>query len=70
MPAKAIEYMIVDALLIADPHLKISERIHDPKRYVYLTDDILNEVERSECPVSISVVNLSQYILNQSSLGT
>ncbi|GJJ07932.1 hypothetical protein Clacol_002139 [Clathrus columnatus] len=48
--AKSIEYMIVDALLKADPFMKISERIHDPKKFMFLTDDILLEVERSEAP--------------------
>lgn len=52
--AKSIEYMIVDALLLADPYLKIADRIHDPKRFVHLNDDILNEVDRSSgdvrCP--------------------
>lgn len=51
MLAKAIEFMIVDALVLADPYLKISDRIFDPKRFVHLTDDILLEVERSETPV-------------------
>lgn len=42
--------MIVDALLKADQFMKISSRIHDPKKFMHLTDDILLEVERSECP--------------------
>lgn len=49
--AKSIEYMIVDALLKADPLLKISERIFNPKKFMFLTDDIILEVERSESPV-------------------
>jgi hypothetical protein len=44
--------MIVDALLKADPYLKIAERINDPRRFMHLDDSILLEVERSECPVS------------------
>ncbi|KAG8784818.1 hypothetical protein FRC15_002546 [Serendipita sp. 397] len=48
--AKAIEYMVVDALLAADPYLKISEQIDDPQRYVFLTDSILEEIERSTQP--------------------
>ncbi|KIJ33206.1 hypothetical protein M422DRAFT_35579 [Sphaerobolus stellatus SS14] len=47
--AKAIEFMIVDALIRADPYLQISGRINNPKRYTHLTDDILLEIERSEC---------------------
>ncbi|KAF8522437.1 hypothetical protein BU17DRAFT_64366 [Hysterangium stoloniferum] len=48
--AKSIEYMIVDTLVKADPYLKIAARIHNPKKFVHLTDEILLEVERSECP--------------------
>ncbi|KAF8518890.1 hypothetical protein JB92DRAFT_3087920 [Gautieria morchelliformis] len=48
--AKSIELMIVDALLKADPYLKLAERINDPKRFMHLDDSILLEVERSECP--------------------
>lgn len=48
--AKSIEYMIVDALLKADPVLKISERIFNQKQFMFLTDDIILEVERSEAP--------------------
>lgn len=51
--AKAIEYMVVDALLEADPYLKLSEQIDDPSRYVLLTDSILEEIERSNEPVSL-----------------
>jgi len=39
--------MVVDALLAADPILDISSRISDPERYLYLTDSILEEIERS-----------------------
>ncbi|KAF8582015.1 HD-domain/PDEase-like protein [Ramaria rubella] len=48
--SKSIEFMVVDALIKADKYLRLSERIHDPKRFMYLNDDILLEVERSECP--------------------
>ena len=47
----AIENMIVDALLAAEPYLKIAEQVEQPERYVYLTDYILNQVERSTEPV-------------------
>lgn len=53
--AKGIEYMIVDALLAAEPHLKIAEQIFDPKKFLYLTDDIVQRIESSEdivCPIS------------------
>ena len=45
--AKAIEYMVVDALLAAEPYLKFAKSIEDPKRYVYLTDHLLNKIEES-----------------------
>ncbi|KAG5637909.1 hypothetical protein H0H81_002737 [Sphagnurus paluster] len=48
--AKAIEYMIIDALLEAEPHMKIAERVYDPKRYLHLTDNIMLQIEASEDP--------------------
>jgi len=48
--AKAIEHMIVDALLAAEPHLKFSSYINDPKKYLGLTDDIRTEIQRSSAP--------------------
>ncbi|KAK7046019.1 hypothetical protein VNI00_007014 [Paramarasmius palmivorus] len=46
--AKAIEYMFIDALLLADPFLKISDSVFNPKRYVHLTDSIMERIEESE----------------------
>ncbi|KAL4246513.1 hypothetical protein ABKN59_008642 [Abortiporus biennis] len=48
--AKAIEYMIIDALLAAEPHLKIAEQIYDPKRFLHLTDAIMPMIEASLSP--------------------
>ncbi|KAJ2869399.1 hypothetical protein GGI22_000280 [Coemansia erecta] len=48
--AKAIEFMVVDAMLIADPVLKLSEAVSDPARYQLLTDDIVRDIERSKEP--------------------
>lgn len=48
---KAVELMIVDALLAADPFLDISGCIDDPERYANLTDGILREIEKSREPV-------------------
>ncbi|KAF8341439.1 uncharacterized protein EI90DRAFT_1737823 [Cantharellus anzutake] len=48
--SKAIEYMVVDALIAAEPVLKIAERRYDPKKYLYLTDSVLDEIERSTDP--------------------
>jgi hypothetical protein len=44
-------YMIVDALLLAEPHLKIAERIRDPKKFLYLTDSIMDRIQESTEPV-------------------
>jgi HD superfamily phosphohydrolase len=47
---KAIEYMITDALLAAEPVLKLSHSIDDMNRYMFLDDTIINEIERSLDP--------------------
>jgi len=47
--------MIVDALLSADPYMKIVERIFDPKKYLHLTDDIMARIQSSEEPVCIQL---------------
>ena len=44
--------MLVDAMLAAEPYLKIAGQIDDPKQYLGLTDDIRTEIQRSEAPVS------------------
>lgn len=43
--------MIVDALVLADPYLHMSQMIKDPKEYINLTDGILREIERSKNPL-------------------
>ncbi|CCM00278.1 uncharacterized protein FIBRA_02308 [Fibroporia radiculosa] len=48
--AKAIEYMIVDALLAAEPHMKFASDITNPQKYLYLTDDLRARIEASESP--------------------
>ncbi|KAL0481269.1 deoxynucleoside triphosphate triphosphohydrolase SAMHD1 [Acrasis kona] len=47
---KAVEYMITDALLKADPVLKLSEAIYDKHKYVNLTDGVLRSIEASQDP--------------------
>ena len=49
--AKAVEYMIIDALLAAEPHMNFARDIFNPKRYLHLTDDIRIRVEASESDV-------------------
>jgi len=39
--------MIIDALLAAEKHLKIAERIKDPRKFLHLTDAILLRIEES-----------------------
>ena len=55
--AIAIEHMIIDALLSAEPHLKIAKRVFEPEKYLHLTDNIMPFIEASTEPVT----NLSQH---------
>ena len=48
---KAVEHMVVDALVAADPVLKLSAKIDDPDEYLHLTDSILETIENSKDPV-------------------
>ena len=48
--------MIVDGLKAAEPFKKIAKQIKDPSRYVYLTDDIMPEIERSQEPVRSNLI--------------
>ena len=51
---KAIEYMLVDAMVLADKSLHISACIDDPELYLALTDSIVEKIEFSQNPVSES----------------
>ena len=42
---KAIEYMVVDAMIEADPVFNFSAKATDPKEYVKLDDTILKQIE-------------------------
>ncbi|KAI6119258.1 hypothetical protein EDD17DRAFT_1482744 [Pisolithus thermaeus] len=44
---KAIEYMVTDALLAAEPYLKLASLVDKPDRYVFLTDNLLNKIQES-----------------------
>ncbi|KAF9474605.1 hypothetical protein BDN70DRAFT_307702 [Pholiota conissans] len=48
--AIAIEYMILDVLLAAEPFLKIAEDVFEPERFLHLTDDIIFRIGASEDP--------------------
>lgn len=43
--AKAIEFMVVDALLEAEPALRLTEKIHNPEDFVRLDDGVLDFIE-------------------------
>ncbi|RKO86609.1 hypothetical protein BDK51DRAFT_14666, partial [Blyttiomyces helicus] len=45
--SKAMEYMLTDIFLLADPYMKISSSIDDAARFMHMTDDILGEIARS-----------------------
>ena len=43
--------MVVDALIAADPILKIADKIKNATEYLYLTDSVFEDIERSTDPV-------------------
>jgi HD superfamily phosphohydrolase len=47
---RAIDYMIVDCLLEANPVFKFQDMIFDPEAYTNLTDDVLSLIEVSKKP--------------------
>ncbi|KAJ2720358.1 hypothetical protein GGI07_004654 [Coemansia sp. Benny D115] len=47
---KCIALMVVDALVIADPVLKISDAIFNPDLYLDLTDEVVRDIVRSHEP--------------------
>ncbi|KAF8890397.1 hypothetical protein BD779DRAFT_1704306 [Infundibulicybe gibba] len=48
--AKAIEYMIIDGLLEAEPILNFAQQVFIPEKYIHLTDDIMPRIEASDDP--------------------
>lgn len=44
--------MIVAALIAAEPVLRLSDSIEDPKEYLHVTDSVIEDIERSKDPVS------------------
>ena len=59
MIATAIEHMVVDALLSADPHLKFAKKVFQPEQYLHLTDSIMPFIEATTDPVSKSILYAS-----------
>ncbi|KAJ7476897.1 hypothetical protein B0H11DRAFT_2031118 [Mycena galericulata] len=49
--SKAIEYMIMDALKLAEPIMKIAEQIDIPQKFMHLTDNIKPQIEQSDDPM-------------------
>ena len=49
--AIAIEHMLVDALLSAEPYMKFVEKIFKPEQYLHLTDAIMPLIEANTAPV-------------------
>ncbi|GAU49233.1 hypothetical protein TSUD_282840 [Trifolium subterraneum] len=47
---KAIELMVVDALVLANDYLQISSSIQDPAEYWKLDDSVIKTIETSPCP--------------------
>ena len=48
--------MIIDALILAEPYLKIADQIRDPNKYLYLTDDVMPRIEMSDNPVRFQLI--------------
>ena len=69
--------MLVDALLAADPLLKMTERIHDPCEFVQMDDTILKQIEHygmlhpgfessdEYAPVAAAQKIISRFVLQQ-----
>ena len=51
--ARAIEYMVVDALLAAEPVMHFAGYITNPDRYLHLTDSIIELIQMSNDRVSL-----------------
>ena len=56
--AGAIEYMLVDALLSAEPHMKFAKKIFNPEQYLHLTDAIMPIIEATNDPVINPFLNV------------
>ncbi|KAI9365411.1 hypothetical protein DFJ73DRAFT_263681 [Zopfochytrium polystomum] len=48
--SKGIELMIVDAMLLADEHLRLSDSIDDMAKYLDVTDSVLEDISRTHRP--------------------
>ena len=50
--ARAIEYMVVDALLAAESVMHFADYVTKPEKYLHLTDSIVELIRMSEDQVS------------------
>ena len=50
--ARAIEYMIVDALLAAEPIMRFADHVTNPEKYLRLTDSIVEMIQMSDDEVN------------------
>ena len=48
--------MIIDALLAADPYLKIAQRVFKAEEYINTTDHIMSQIKNSREPVRFSLL--------------
>ncbi|KAJ1503048.1 SAM domain and HD, partial [Coelomomyces lativittatus] len=46
----ALNLMLTDAFMLANPYFKFSEAISDPSLYLHLTDHVLRDIEMSKLP--------------------
>lgn len=63
--ARAIEYMLIDALKAAEPYMHIAKQIMDPGKYVFLTDNIMERVEMSDDPRLVESQKILDRIRNR-----
>ncbi|KAK7455784.1 hypothetical protein VKT23_010815 [Stygiomarasmius scandens] len=56
--AKAIEYMLLDALLFAEPTLHFAKNIENPTQYLHLTDSIMQFIQHSKDESLIKAQNI------------
>lgn len=47
--------MVIDALLAANPVMKIAQRVFNTEEYLTLTDDIMPQIESTTDPVRLLV---------------
>ncbi len=59
---RAIDYMVVDALLEANPVYRFEDTLNDPSRYVHVTDNVLQHIENSKSVELLAARNILKRI--------